>query len=474
VFHAHPHAPRSPLETGPLPPPSRRSRALRVRGFVLAASEKRCSRAAEHAFEAGTVERQRRATEKLRLLADSGSVLAQSLDVEATLSALARLAVQWFAEICVVNAIDGETVLGDVVAGADPLVEAAAVRVIGGYEKFGLVRFGTKRPEVWRSPAWLAPTLEGFGPLLLSNVTDDTLRALAIDAAQLEEYRRIGLSSMIVAPLVARGVPIGVVTFARRGARVYDADDVVLAEELARRAALAIDNARLLERANAAVAVRDEFLSVAGHELNTPLTGLKLLLAAASRPRVPREQEAAKLEAATRQVDRLSRLVTQLLDVSRIGDGRVRIEKGPCDLAPLVDDVIAGLADDAHRAGSEIRERLSRPCSGSWDRLRIEQIVSNLLSNAIKYGAGKPISVELDSLEDRVRLVVRDRGIGIECESQRRIFERFERAASARHYGGFGLGLWITRQVVEAHGGSITVESAPGQGSTFSVYLPRR
>ncbi len=318
------------------------------------------------------------------------------------------------------------------------------------------------------------PTLEGFSPLLLSEVTDDTLRALSIDGAQLEEYRRMGLSSMIVAPLVARGVPIGVVTFARRGARVYDADDVVLAEELARRAALAIDNARLLKRANAAVAVRDEFLSVAGHELNTPLTGLKLLLAAASRPTIPRDQEAAKLEAATRQVDRLSRLVTQLLDVSRIGEGRVCIEKEPFDLARVVDDVIAGVADDAQRAGSEIVARVARPCCGSWDRVRVEQVVTNLLSNAIKYGAGKPIHVELDAMEDRVRLVVRDHGIGIERDSQRRVFERFERAASARHYGGFGLGLWITRQVVVASGGSITLESALGQGSTFSVYLPRR
>ena len=114
------------------------------------------------AFErARMVERQRRAAEKLRLLADSGSVLAQSLEVESTLSTLARLAVQWFAEICVVNAVDEETVLGDVVAATDPGIEAAAMRVLDGYGKFGLVRFGTKQPEIWRSPAWLAPTSRG-------------------------------------------------------------------------------------------------------------------------------------------------------------------------------------------------------------------------------------------------------------------------------------------------------------------------
>jgi signal transduction histidine kinase len=113
-----------------------------------------------------------------------------------------------------------------------------------------------------------------------------------------------------------------------------------------------------------------------------------------------------------------------------------------------------------------------RPCAGSWDRMRLDQVVTNLLSNGVKYGGGKPVEITLSHGPSGVRLTVQDHGIGIAPDDQRRIFERFERAASARHYGGFGLGLWITRQIVESSGGTISVDSAPDRGSKFVVNLP--
>src|SRR6185312_14379558 len=199
--------------------------------------------------------------------------------------------------------------------------------------------------------------------------------------------------------LIARGVRIGVAAMTRKhdpgNARPYDVDDVGLAEEFGRRAALAVDNARLFKRANAAVAMRDEFLSIAGHELNTPLTPLKILLDGLSRGKVPPDRQGEKLEAASRQVARLGRLVTELLDVSRISGGRVRIEKDTFDLAGLVDEVIARMKDEADRAGTPMVANLMRPCEGSWDRMRLDQVVTNLLGNAIKYGGGRPIDVGL-------------------------------------------------------------------------------
>ncbi len=130
------------------------------------------------------------------------------------------------------------------------------------------------------------------------------------------------------------------------------------------------------------------------------------------------------------------------------------------------------MSDEAEHVGVHLSYKSARPLFGSWDRMRVDQVLTNLLTNAIKYGEGRPVEIEVSNPGARARIVVRDHGIGIAPEHQRRIFERFERAASARHYGGFGIGLWIARQIVEASGGTIAVESAPGAGSTFTVDLP--
>jgi signal transduction histidine kinase len=175
---------------------------------------------------------------------------------------------------------------------------------------------------------------------------------------------------------------------------------------------------------------------------------------------------------ARRQVERLSRLVSNLLDVSRITSEQIQLRIADVDLAAITREVLDQFAAEMARAGCTTEIEASRPVMGRWDPLRIEQVIANLLSNACKYGAGKPIRVEVGLEGKLARLSVRDHGIGIAPADRERIFERFERAASARHYGGLGLGLYITRQVVEAHGGTIRVASHAGAGSTFSVELP--
>lgn len=413
------------------------------------------------AFErARLFEGQLRATERLRLLADAGTLLAQSLEVDPTLTTLARLAVQWLSHVCTVDLLEEGLVTSVAVAAADPPLEAATRRAVDQYQ-------GTRcAPPALRGP------VESGSPALIQDVSRVVLREFAVSEEHLDALMQLGLRSIIIVPLTARGRPVGVLSLARTRGDAYDGDDLAMAEELGRRAALAVDNAHLFKRATEAIAVRDEFLSIASHELNTPLTPLKMHLDTLRRGKFSPERTAEKLDGASRQVTRLAKLVSELLDVSRITGGRLNIQPERFDLAALVDEIIDRMSDEAQRVGSSLSLRAERPRVGTWDRMRLDEVLTNLLTNAIKYGGGNPIDVELAAHGAGVRIAVRDHGIGIAPEHQQRIFERFERAASARHYGGFGLGLWIARQIVSASGGTIAVESAPGVGSTFIVDLP--
>jgi PAS domain S-box-containing protein len=226
-----------------------------------------------------------------------------------------------------------------------------------------------------------------------------------------------------------------------------------------------------------AIEARDDFLSIASHELRTPLSTLVLQLETLKHSLARLELDdktRGRLDAASRQTLRLGSLIDSLLDVARICSGRLQIDRREADLAHIARLCVERLGDETQRAGVEMR--LSAPDSlrGLWDELRMEQVITNLLSNAIKYGDKKPIEVLLERKNGAATLRVRDQGIGIDRENQQRIFDRFERAVSSRHYGGLGMGLYITRQIVEAHGGTISVESLPQQGSTFTVSIPVR
>jgi signal transduction histidine kinase len=315
--------------------------------------------------------------------------------------------------------------------------------------------------------------LESGRAELSREVDESVLRELSADDVQYEAVRLLGLQSVLRAPLLARGRVLGVVTLGRTGGVAYDEDDLAMAAELARRAALAFDNARLYKRAHEAIALRDEFLSIASHELNTPLTPLKMHLEALRRRNLPPERVQEGLDAALRQVTRIQRLVAEMLDVAQIGEGQIGLRAERFDLAALVDEVVARMAEQAQRAGSRVLVDGQRPSFGTWDRARIDQVITHLLSNALKFGGGQPIDVSVAGDERAARLVVHDCGMGIPAEAQRRIFERFGRAISTQHYGGFGLGLWIVRRVVDESGGKVSVESEPERGTTFTVLLPR-
>jgi signal transduction histidine kinase len=413
----------------------------------------------------------RQAESRTRVLAESSAVLATSLDYEATLRNVARLVVPALADWCLVDLAEPDGTFRRMeVAHASPEDAALADEV----RRFQLHPLDNPHPPPTEA-------LRKGEAVLHTEVTPERIRA----SAHSEEHARVMLATrpltLMSVPLIARGRTLGVLTlFTSHSGRRYTPADLAFAKELAHRAALSMENARLYREAQDAVRLRDEFLSIASHELKTPLTPLSLKLQALARELtrrpgdVPRAQVESYVEVGTRQVKKLSELIGDLLDVSRITAGRLTLVPEDMDLGGLVREVVARYEPQAARTGSTLQlECGAQGLTGRWDRLRLEQVVTNLVDNAVKYGEGRPVAVKVEGTADGVRLTVRDEGIGIAPEALPRLFGRFERAVSERHYGGLGLGLYITRTLVESMGGQVRVESEPGQGSTFTVELPR-
>ena len=448
-------------------------RLLRGHGRIYVFSREITAEKKQEATLRGLYDETRRAQRHAAFLAQASEVLASSLEQEQILQRMAHLAVPTLADGCSVD-----------VAGPEGQVRRVAV----AHVRPGMVEtteaFHARYPIRLDDPAGVGRVLrEGVTEFVPEVSAAQLEQHLAGDAARLRATRELGVKTYISVPLISRGRVLGALTLVNtESARRYTQADVRLAEDLARRAAASLDNGRLYMEAQDAVRARDTFLSVASHELNTPLTSLTLNVQALRRDLEPRapgaapapEALAVKVQAVQRQLSRLSSLVRELLDVSRITAGRLRLEREDLDLAALAREMVPRFSEDLARAGCELRLDAPVPVTGHWDRLRVEQVLQNLLSNAIKYGRGRPIDVRVGVDGERAWLRVRDEGVGIPPEGQARLFQRFERLASERHYGGLGLGLWIVKQIVDALEGRILVESVPGQGSTFTVELPRQ
>jgi PAS domain S-box-containing protein len=412
---------------------------------------------------------ERRETEARRYLYDATITLTSSLDYEVTLAALARALVPHLADWCAIDVLEEGEVKRVAVAHVDPKKVEFAHEMHRRYP-----------PDLSNTKQGLGAVLAGGPPVIYPEITDEMLVASAIDEEHLKISRALGLRSALVVPLRVREVTFGAMTLiTAESPRRYNQHDLALADELGKRAGIAIENARLYRDAQEAIQLRDDFLSVAGHELRTPLAALDLQLHGLSRllrqaePTPDVTKWLGRVDKTVQHSRRLQALINELLDVGRIQRGRLELTPERFELAELVREVIDRHAEVLAAAACTVDLVVEGDTAGSWDRGRLDQVVTNVVDNAAKYGRGKPIDVTVKGVTGAVHVVVRDRGIGIPEEARARIFGRFERAASVRNYGGLGLGLWITRQIVEAHRGIIRFDSAPGEGTTFTVELPR-
>jgi signal transduction histidine kinase len=303
----------------------------------------------------------------------------------------------------------------------------------------------------------------------------------ALDETHLMMMRGLELNSLIIVPLQGNNRILGTLALVHsRSDRRYGPDDVNLALELARRAGLAIENAKLFSDLREAVRSRDEFLSIASHELRTPLTPMKIQIQSLKRAADSGKTENLSVEriqkvlaVSDKQLTRLTVLIDDMLDVARINAGKLTLNTETRDLCDLIREVTERLAQQA--AASGIRFELGLPPSAvaAFDSLRVEQVMINLLTNAIKYASGKPVRISVEEEAEELRVSIRDNGEGIPKADLLRIFDRFERVGTSSTMPGLGLGLYISRQIVEAHGGKLWAESELGAGTVFKFTLPR-
>lgn len=398
----------------------------------------------------------KQAEEAQRFLTEASTLLAGSLDYETTLASVARLAVPSLADGCVVELLKQD-------GSAQTLSRVAVVRP----------------PD-----ALLNGVLGDLSEQVLHSGQSYLCSAATVDAssvATLERLNEAGFAAVIVVPLLAGGRPVGVMTFvATKPHRNYGSQSLSLAEELAHRCALAMENARLYREAQHAIGLRDDFFSVASHELKTPVTALlaytQFMLRRAERQHgLTDKQIDEALEEVHWQSERIGRLVAQLLDTSRLDAGKLALDPEITDLSELVRAAVYTARSTNPR--HTITIHAATGTHALVDPVRFEQVITNLVDNAIKYSPdGGPIEVSLTRPDlAHVRLTVSDHGIGIPAEHRSHVFDRFYQAHTGYHFAGvagMGLGLYISRRIVEMHGGTIQIDAPEGGGSRLTVTLP--
>lgn len=417
--------------------------------------------------EQAALEERESAGRRNSFLAEASTALAGSLDFRATLKKITEISVPSIADWCTITILNGEGKF-DCVASShrDPNKQNLL-------EEF--INYSSIDPEK-RSGFAI-----GAKPVLSTKIISEAdLINSAEDNQQAEILKQLGSFSCILVPIPGRDKVHGSIAFVTgESKRYYQLEDQIILEELGRRAGIAIDNAILYETAQKAIEVRDEFLSIASHELKTPITSLKLQLQLTQRAmqgssdRMPTPEKIAKVvDNSITQLNRLTRLVEDLLDVTKIQAGKMSLDFEEVNLALVIDAISERFEEQLRMAKCDLEVHVGSDMIGIWDPSRIEQIFENLISNAIKYAPGKPIQVFAEIKEKQARIVVKDFGPGIPKDKQVKIFNRFERATGSRNISGLGLGLFIVKQIVEAQGGTIEVESDVGRGSEFIVYLP--
>ncbi|WP_375773589.1 PAS domain-containing protein [Archangium gephyra] len=347
------------------------------------------------------------------------------------------------------------------------------------YTLSGVPRAAFEKFPMPRATRVFEPTFKGEGIIRSDDITRDPRYGHNAPNKGMPQGH-LPVCSYLAVPVKSRsGEVIGGLFFGHPEPGVFTEREEKLVAGLAAQVAVAMDNARLFQRAQEAITSRDTFLSIASHELRTPITSMKMQtqhmrkrIASHDPSAFSPERVTRLVEQTERSIGRLSRLVEDMLDISRIATGRLNMQFEQVDLSTLTRELVDRFGPQLSEAGHSLELHLTPGLVGRWDRDRLEQVLANLLTNALKYAPGAPLKVTTRELGTSAILEVEDRGPGIAPEDQPRVFERFERLVTASQVSGLGLGLHIARHIVEAHGGTIRVRSALGEGASFVVELP--
>jgi signal transduction histidine kinase len=432
----------------------------------LAHAEELAGRAALAVDNARLYREAQEARRQLSFVAEASKALTDSLDYRKTLATIARLALPVLADYCIVDMVEDD--------GRITHIESAHVDQA---KEAVLAEIRRRYPPKDGHP--VTSTIQSRTSKLMTVATDREMEAAAHDDEHMRLMREINTQSWMIVPMIARGRLLGTITLATaESGRRYTSSDLRLAEELAGRAALAIDNARLYGEAQQAIHEREVLLSVASHELKNPLAALLgYAQLVASRLRcgaTVTERDQQGLTVVIEQAERLNKMLDALLDLSRIEQGQLVLECGSFDLNALAHRML----DEATSMTTQHTLAITSPdveCIVYGDELRIEQVVRNLISNAVKYSPyGGRIEVRVEQKGERTCLAVTDQGIGIPEEAQSRLFQRYYRASNASTHSirGIGVGLYVVKEIVTLHGGTVEVQSADGAGSTFTICIP--
>jgi PAS domain S-box-containing protein len=410
---------------------------------------------------------QKRVEQALRFLADASAALGALVDYESTLQTVAGLAVPQFADWCTVDMAEPDGALTRLaVVHKDPTKVKLAQE------------FHQRYPPHPHSPHGLPKVLRTGEPDMMTEVPDELLLQRARNEEHLRLLREIGLKSFMCVPLKGRGKILGVVSFAiSESGRRYTEADLTFAQELARRAAIAIENAQLYAELREADRLKDEFLAMLAHELRNPLAPIRNALHVMKQPNADGALIGQVREMAERQVQHMARLLDDLLDVSRISRGRIELRKEVLDVSGVVERSVEAVRPLFEERNHQLHVSLpDEPIRVEADATRLEQVLTNLLNNAAKYtDPNGQIWLTAARVGAEAVLGVRDTGIGVAHDMLPRIFDLFVQAERRldRSQGGVGIGLSLVKKLMELHGGKVEARSdGPGRGSEFIVRLP--
>jgi signal transduction histidine kinase/FixJ family two-component response regulator len=430
-----------------------------ARDFVLKSRLWRLGAAVTRELRETELRRRRRwADAALEVLSEAGRLLVEAPDFASVVSRAATLVVPRLADWCIMYGCD-----------RDSITDAIATASSESVDRDALDRLAKQYPPIpGADDPWLGDAMQSHVPVLTSVVTDEVLQRRARDAEQLALLRRLAPQSLMVVPQRVHDRLMGIVVFAAQRAGRFTEMDLAVANELGARVALVIENARLSR-------AREEFLSTAVHEIKTPIAVLKASVQLMQQLSVEEREEKLDVYLARldRQCNRLIRLVTEVLEVSRLDMKRTTLARRPTDLAALVERVVGEMRSLSKQHQLVIRR--NDAVTADVDPDRVEQVLVNLLANAVKYSTDGVVEIASRRDRDAVVISVRDRGIGIPRDKQERIFERFYRAHAGtphEHTSSLGVGLYLSKEFVARHGGRMWFESREGAGSTFWFSLP--